>query len=152
MSSCMNRRDFLRLWPGLPILGAIPLPFLFSCAGTQQAKADLSKAKWLFSPAADLGALPVLNLDSRELFTITVPNRFAHWLAVNPARPETAVLFDWQTNIASEIDFVRRRLLREFRAAPRRLFGGHGEFSADGKLLFIPQYSDDGKKNGYIGV
>ena len=83
-------------------------------------------------------SLDLLDLDASQPALERIPlDVFGHGLAVHPARPREAVLFEKQGRQGRQLDLVERRVVQPIAPLPGHLFYGHGAYSLDGEALFV---------------
>jgi uncharacterized protein len=97
---------------------------------------------------ATVYVVAVIDLDAAEPEPRLIGIDFlGHGVAVDPARPWEAAVFEKKGPGACRVDLRDGTLLEPIRTASNRHFYGHGAYSADGSLLYATEsVLDDGQR------
>lgn len=152
----LSRRSFLRA-----SAGALAVPVLMSACGRVETptppRPQLRGHLYGFGRDATQKHFFVgtVNLDrlNQSMEPISDITFFGHGLAINPARPNLAVVTEKHGPGACEVDLSARRVTRALKAHEGCQFYGHGAFSPDGRQLYLVEsLLEDGSYDGVITV
>ncbi|MGZ3733734.1 MAG: DUF1513 domain-containing protein [Bdellovibrionota bacterium] len=106
---------------------------------TAASSADWSRLGLILAPVPN--RLMIFDAASHAFSFIPVPNLMPHSLLHNPGNPRLALVIDQSGTAATLVNLAEKKVLRQLQSSPGNTFTGHGAFSADGKLLFLPEYA-----------
>ncbi len=148
VSSCTDRAATSSSAP-TPTPTPVPAP----AATTYRHGALIGPGQYGTAKGETKFVLSVVDLDVRPRKARRVPvDFFAHGVVPNPARPQTAVLFEKKGKGSCEVDLVTGRVLRSIETVAERQFYGHGAFLPDGARLFATETVTEGDYEGVIAV
>ena len=149
----MDRRDFLKRNLQLIALGLMPGNFLSSCTThkTIRLGALLATSHALAQDGKGT-VFSLYDLDRDSLKELPLSLETGHTAIVHPKRKNILFVPESAGDKACVIDLDQWRVIREVRANPGRVFGGHGDFNQDGSLLYVSEFEPPPSGKGFLTV
>ncbi|MCO5141682.1 MAG: DUF1513 domain-containing protein [Oligoflexia bacterium] len=149
----MDRRQFLKKSGIILAASALPIPkLIYASTAFGEEKWNAPKESYGTLMIAGGNKMSLLNIANGKVEHFDLPNTKSHYFELFYGKKIRAVVIDQDEEIASIWDLNKKKIESVVHANNGQLFSGHGVFSPDGTLFYLPEFPRNKKDQGAVRV